>query len=458
MGRDSFQAIGFGRLLGSLGLSILALTAAPVSGRAEDWTGIYFGLGIGADGVDGSLSLETVDQPTVTGKGIGGGDIGASVRLGADYQINSMFVVGVVGIYDWSGIETKAYASTPLGDASANLLSLDESWTIAGRFGVLVTPDLLAYALAGYSRVTFGDVTFDAPNVSFALARSPYDTLALGAGLEYRLNANWSLAAEYRRAELERRDLLASLETDTSLFSDPTMHWARISAIYRLGGAQSDASSGSPSVPSRSWTGFYLGGGGALLAATRDLDISACNGGDCASLGLEGLGGGGYAVAVLGGFDYRMGRFVAGAFVDYEWSEQNIKLTIEDPQVGEASINLLGLDRSWTVGGRLGYLVSEDLLIYGLAGYTDLRFKDIEVSGAGANVSFELPGFKGYTVGVGFEKLWGTSISTRLEYRYVDLGAEALTDTNVVDEGVLSLDPSLHSVRASLVYRFATGQ
>jgi outer membrane immunogenic protein len=440
---------------------------APVLGitaNAGEWTGPYLGASIGADVISGEIGVNDTGGDRAKADGVGGGDLGLSLRAGYDYQLNSHLVVGLVGIYDWSNVETKASLSSGSDHASAELLKLDDSWTIAGRLGFLATPDLMLYALAGYTRVQFGDVTAMAPDFDFRLESDAYDALVLGAGVEYRLTGNWSLMAEYRQASLGERTVYSfqhdNGDTD-SVWTDPVMHWARFGANYRFGGQQ--VGNVEPRAAPRQWSGFYAGGGLGLIAVTRDLAAPKFGDWDEGGFGdeessakLEGLGGGGFSATGTAGVDYRLSQFVVGAFANYDWSDHEISVSASnDGQKG--SVDLLGLDRSWTIGGRAGYLVSEDVLVYGLIGYTRLEFNDVKVSFDGDGGTLGMPAFSGITIGGGFEKLLTGNLSLRLEYRYVDLGTETLYQDSDFEAAKITMDPSLHIARAGLSYRLPVG-
>lgn len=428
---------------------------------AGEWTGPYLGASMGADVISGEIGVNDTGGDRAKAEGVGGGDLGLSLRAGYDYQLNSHLVVGLVGIYDWSNVETKASLSSGSDHASAELLKLDDSWTSAGRLGFLATPDLMLYALAGYTRVQFGDVTATAPDFDFRLESDAYHALVLGAGVEYRLSGNWSLMAEYRQANLGERTVYSfqhdNGDTD-SVWTDPVMHWARFGANYRFGAKQS-----ANEAAQRQWSGVYAGAGVGLLAVTRDLAAPKFGDWDEGGFGdeessakLKGLGGGGFGATGTVGVDYRLSQFVVGAFANYDWSDHEIGISANiDGKKG--SVDLLGLDKSWTIGGRGGYLVSEDVLLYGLIGYTRLEFKDVKVSFDGDGGTLGMPSFSGITVGGGFEKLLTENLSLRLEYRYVDLGTEPLYQDSDFEAAKITMDPSLHIARAGVSYRLPVG-
>ena len=445
----------FGIGLGSLAAMTIAFASTSDS-NAGDWTGGYVGFGIGVDAITGEGGATAATGAVVEADGVNGGDLGLSLRAGADYQFSSSFVAGLVGIYDWSNIETSGKFSNGSLNASIDLARLDRSLTIAARGGFLLTPALLAYGLAGYSRVTFDDVTFSVPGASGRIELSSYDSVVFGGGFEYQVTSNWSLFGEYRRADLERRDLyaVASSVGALSIWADPVMHWARIGAAYRFG-SNGEADNAKAPTNAANWNGFYGAAGIGLDAATRDLDVqeSGCAlPTDCQTLELEGLGGGGFGATISAGYDHRFNSIVAGVFADFDWSDQDIALTASF-RGQRLSADLLGLDKSWTIGARLGILAAEDVLVYGLLGYTHLTFDDASVSAAGRTISFDVPSFDGISFGAGFEKLLNANLSMRLEYRYVNLGEQDSNNTPLGDMRV-SFDPSLHMARAMLGYRY----
>lgn len=120
--------------------------------------------------------------------------------------------------------------------------------------------------------------------------------------------------------------------------------------------------------------------------------IEAIGGFDSVSAGGDSESG--IAFGIAGGYDVRSGGAVFG--VELEAAES----TVEDAGV-EASRDLYA-------GGRIGGVVSETVLLYGKAGYTNAR---ASVGGTGVN-------FDGIRAGAGIEWLAGRNFSIRGEYRY----------------------------------------
>jgi outer membrane immunogenic protein len=129
-------------------------------------------------------------------------------------------------------------------------------------------------------------------------------------------------------------------------------------------------------------------------------------------------------------------------------------LTIAAPGFGAISSDVVAVERSWTVGGRAGYLAAPDTLIYGLAGYTGTTFRAISYNLGFATGTGPTPEFRGVTVGGGFEKLFTNNVSARAEYRHTQLD----TLSNLTAPGFTSVnaDATVHTVRLILSYRVPT--
>ncbi len=191
-----------------------------------------------------------------------------------------------------------------------------------------------------------------------------------------------------------------------------------------------------------------------------------------------------------------------GAFVDGDWysnmeadaKAESAQATIVafpvDLDVITAQSVKAEVEQNWsvTVGGRLGFLVTPDTLLYALGGYT---WADVD---ANVRVAFSDPadaiggGFgttdfrlrmddrvEGYTVGGGVETKLRDHVSLKFEYRYTDLDGEsakasdsdAFVSPGPIDFGTpvglaarfrsaadADVDLDIHTVRAVLSYKF----
>lgn len=132
------------------------LVSTPVA--ADDWTGVYIGGGIGADAVltDVSVGSQDGDGEGIDAHNFGGGDLGASIKTGGDWQLTNWLLIGAFANYDWSAIETKAGLSGSIEDTTLSgtvkLLDLQHSWAVGGRIGIVASPTIMAYGLLGYTQ------------------------------------------------------------------------------------------------------------------------------------------------------------------------------------------------------------------------------------------------------------------------------------------------------------------
>lgn len=94
------------------------------------------------------------------------------------------------------------------------------------------------------------------------------------------------------------------------------------------------------------WSGFYVGG--QLGYGIDIFGVEGYNGG----VALEGFAGG-----LKVGYDLALGRFLVGAFGEYNWSDINIA-------------DALSVDNDWTIGARAGVIVAPKTMVYGLVGWS----------------------------------------------------------------------------------------
>ncbi|WP_314953150.1 porin family protein [Bradyrhizobium cosmicum] len=158
--------------------------AAPI----YNWTGFYIGGHLG-----GAFSSDNNFSGLSTGNN-GNGRFLGGVQVGADWQFNPNFVVGVEGQYSW--LSGSVGAVFPGGVAYTN----DQRGlgSITGRVGYTWGPGLI-YVKGGYAysdnneKVTVGGVP-----TGFIIDGDHRNGYTVGAGLEYMFAPNWSAKAEYQ--------------------------------------------------------------------------------------------------------------------------------------------------------------------------------------------------------------------------------------------------------------------
>ncbi|MBX7489816.1 porin family protein [Qipengyuania sp. GH25] len=104
--------------------------------------------------------------------------------------------------------------------------------------------------------------------------------------------------------------------------------------------------------------------------------------------------------------------------------EGSFNLGIDDAFIGGTTAIPTGFDPkySFDVGARAGYLVNDATLLYLRGGYENLR-AGVTRSDA-TNVAYDKDTFDGWSIGGGIERMIADRISTRIEYRYSDLGGD----------------------------------
>ena len=209
--------------------------------------------------------------------------------------------------------------------------------------------------------------------------------------------------------------------------------------------------------PAYSWNGWYVGANvgygwgdarydAALNASALGFFVPEIGAGQATagtaisqSQKIDGAIGG-----VQTGYNYQFGAWVWGLETDFQGSGQNgsstFARTFNTPVIGPIPVSATTdhkLEWFGTTRGRLGFLWSPNVLLYGTAGVAYGQVKDsVTFNGSalgGAVTAAANADFKdvkaGWTAGAGIEAaLWG-GWSAKLEYLYIDLGKTEQTAT-----------------------------
>jgi outer membrane immunogenic protein len=157
--------------------------AAPIAPLyAYDWTGVYLGLDIGGDWVQGRFTPAAAAPFNINAASfMGGGFVGYNRQYGA-------VVVGLEG--DVQGVGVNKWDPTATYLLKQNVLA-----AINGRLGYAFNRTLL-YVIGG---VAFTDAIYKTAGVAGASYNAGNVGFDIGAGLEYALVVpNWTVRAEYR--------------------------------------------------------------------------------------------------------------------------------------------------------------------------------------------------------------------------------------------------------------------
>jgi len=234
-----------------------------------------------------------------------------------------------------------------------------------------------------------------------------------------------------------------------------------------------------PIAPVYVWTGFYVGGHVGYGWSDTGVDLSHSTGAifyndpfvpDQGSLSSDD----GFLGGLQIGANKRFDRVVAGVEIDVSWSDISSEGTFTTPAGSQWRITS-DLETLGTARGRLGYLLTPQLLFYGTAGVAwgrlDVSQATTFVEGSGCS-PLGTPACEGgrtkgefdhvgYTVGGGFEYALDNNWSLKAEYLYIDLGSEDYSLKGTTSPGgsipyveTFGSDIELHTVRAGLNYRF----
>jgi outer membrane immunogenic protein len=206
--------------------------AAPAPVYAPTWTGFYIGAGVGAGAAVHDLSVDDVDLGRNHLDGFGGDGAFGTVIVGWDWQVGTNSVLGLFVDYDFH--ENSADFSALDGFVRAGI-DHDNAWSVGARLGFLSSPSTLWYATAGYTEAQFeGSVSVEGLG-TFSRDRT-FSGYFVGGGVDTRLAAsNWYLRLEYRFSDFGSERLFD--DEFTRLDVDPTLHTARLTLTYKLGGS-----------------------------------------------------------------------------------------------------------------------------------------------------------------------------------------------------------------------------
>jgi outer membrane immunogenic protein len=232
--------------------------AAPMAVAGPIWTGCYVGGGGGGAATKNDHN-DISNDPRLTGiaAGVAMGpnlSMGAdgwfgTVQAGCDYQFGGNWVVGLFADYDFMDVRGDISTGGTLAPSLTGSQKLDSQWSVGGRAGYLVLPQLLTYVSGGYTQGHWKSTNLSAFNGLTPVANLPGTTKGgwfIGTGDEYALSFLPGLfwKTEYRYSEFDRSNVgivtvpagLATGVTETQKFRE---HSVRSELVYRFnwGGA-----------------------------------------------------------------------------------------------------------------------------------------------------------------------------------------------------------------------------
>ncbi len=223
-----------------------------------------------------------------------------------------------------------------------------------------------------------------------------------------------------------------------------------------------------PPPPMITWTGIYAGlnlGGGwsassvnpnstALYVSPATGNLYALPGNNSGGSNAGGVVGGGQI-----GYNYQINQFLIGAETDIQGTSMssggnNNYALYPDPLVAGGFLNPMspsgnrGVSLNWfgTLRGRVGYLFTPTLLLYGTGGFA---YGGIQAGNFNNTRT-------GWTAGGGVEWMFMPNWSAKAEYLYTDLSSGGTTGAWGWNYGY-NRHPQYNVVRAGVNYHFNFG-
>jgi outer membrane immunogenic protein len=174
-------------------------------------------------------------------------------------------------------------------------------------------------------------------------------------------------------------------------------------------------------TPIMTWTGLYVGLNGGVGWGTTNHNLAGATTGDF------DVSGGVFGGTI--GYNFQMGPWVYGGEADLDWAHINGSRT---GPFGFANFTST-LDWIDTVRVRIGYSFDPSSLLYFTGG---AAYGSVTASAGGPLIGIPVALGQsdtrlGWTLGVGYERMFTPRWSGKLEYLYVDLGTntQALADS-----------------------------
>ena len=440
-GLAAFSILAAGACSATGALATEKPAAAPAS---ASWTGLYVGGDIG--GLFAHTTHKTQD-PTVAIDGIGSVSRHPSFGLigGVNLQISPRFVVGFEA-------QINRFRSVNFHEIEPDqdfLKKVESLTSLTGRFGVLVTPDTLAYGKLGAARIaTSGFNGFEGP------FRKTISGLQAGAGIETRVTPNISLRGEalYTRAS-EQLELNEGPDAYR-----PSLIQYKLGAVYRFDAPQGWGVQGAEpksiwafgQTGEPAWTGVTIGGFGSVNGRQMrwnrpNSDVESGNLGPFTALSA---GFGGFVGANIKLFSMAvLGVEVSGNFARSDF--------IEPAGTGLAQNfhRFASIDQVRAATARVGWLASPGTLLYAKAGPASINMTvDNAYWTALASNATGGKSMGAWQFGLGVE----TFVTSRISLRVEGLHTRATNSVTLkgTQPDVISLRPSDMSGTIGVAYHF----
>jgi outer membrane immunogenic protein len=234
-----------------------------------------------------------------------------------------------------------------------------------------------------------------------------------------------------------------------------------LAGLALLGSVSAPMTTAAMAQGASNWTGPHIGIGVAASSAS----VTHANADDRVNY-FAGYVDGGKGTSLTGvvGYDFRIApTAVVGIFADYDAKGSRVEW--HDFGAGSPLTGRFNQSGTWSIGGRLGLLVTPSTLLYATGGWSRTNFDQVDllfqfgaggVPGGVANRQIPSQRFSGAFVGGGIESQLGAGASLRLEYRYSDYGenvVDRINPTTGVYSTQVKSDIGTQSIRAVLSYK-----
>ncbi|MSO91733.1 MAG: OmpA family protein, partial [Acetobacteraceae bacterium] len=222
LGVTSFKATFLAAAALALPLALQA-PAARAQPTTTNWTGLYIGANVGGAGWGHTPYAYTGADSDHNLRGIIGGG-----TVGYNHHLTDNFVLGLETDLDAAGIKGQAPCQNPFVTCRTRVNSLG---SVRARAGYAMG-DILLYGTGGLG---FGEVNAEAIAVIGTLGGQRKNHLgwSAGAGIEYAMDPNWSVKAEYIHYDLGSE---THVVLGTNVKSRPRLETIKVGVNFRFGG------------------------------------------------------------------------------------------------------------------------------------------------------------------------------------------------------------------------------
>jgi len=203
----------------------MPVKAPPPVATYYDWSGIYIGAHVGGGWSEKCFTFAGASDGCHDADGwLAGGQIGFNYQVG-------QFVFGAEFSGSWADINGSHGALLTPGDSYKT--DLNTLLMFTGRVGMAVDR-LLIYVTGGGAWVR-DEFSYTSPGVGTATTKQNRSGWTVGAGLEYGLSPNWSIAAQYNFIDLGDKDVTFGAPFAFTDRVEQDIHLATVRLNYRFG-------------------------------------------------------------------------------------------------------------------------------------------------------------------------------------------------------------------------------